>query len=181
MANNSLSPGEGGPHYLGQPSKPGLAYSEAWATAFGQSNISSPIYVDQQEGTFFWVDISKYTYSNGSLQKCDPEGPIDQFVNENVAAGMIWKLWAYQPGQTPDTESVAVEDAQGQALGSDKIFKTLTYPALVNGTLNRGYSKVDTVDFLDAAFCSGSATDAQLKAVCDTAGFPYDPANRKCP
>ncbi|MBI5535569.1 MAG: hypothetical protein HY898_22755 [Deltaproteobacteria bacterium] len=185
MHNNSLSPGEGGQHFVGQASKPGLAYSEAWATSFGQSNVSTPIYVDQQEGTVFWVDISKYTYSNGNLQKPDPAGPIDQNINENVAAGMIWKLWAYQScpnGTCPNDESITIEDPDGQGIGSANIFKTLTYPALVNGTLNRGYSKVDLVDFLDAAVCSGAATDAQITAVCDTTGYPYKSADRPaCP
>ena len=73
MMNYSVSPGEGGQHFLGQASKPGLAYSEAWATAFAQTNVGAPIYVDQQEGTFFWVDISKYTYSNGNLDLPDPK------------------------------------------------------------------------------------------------------------
>jgi hypothetical protein len=180
MANYSLSPGEGGPHYLSKPSKPGLAYSEAWATSFGQSNVSTPIYVDQQEGTFFWIDLSKYESSNGAIDKPDPAGAIDQAINENIAAGMIWKLWAYPPGTTTE-EVVDVFDSQGQSLGTDKIFKILTYKPLVDGQLNRGYQTVDMVDFLDAAVCSGNATDAQVKAVCDSASYPYDATARKCP
>jgi hypothetical protein len=182
MANYSLSPGEGGQHYVSQASKPGLAYSEGWATGYGQTNVGNSIYVDQQEGTVFWVDISKYVYSNGDLQKPDPAGPIDQDINENIIAGMIWKLWAYQPGQTPSTEVVTVEDTDGQGVGSANIFKTLTYPKLVDGTLNRGYSKVDLVDFFDAAFCSQSATDAQITNVSNTTGYPYKSAERPaCP
>jgi hypothetical protein len=185
MHNNSLSPGEGGKHYVGQASKPGLAYSEAWATAFGQATVSGPVYVDQQEGTVFWVDISKYNYSNGDLQKPDPAGAIDQDINENIGAGMIWKLWAYPScpnGECPNAETITVEDPDGQSLGSDKIFKTITYSKLVDGSLNRGYSKVDLVDFFDAAICSGNATDAQVTAVVNTTGFPYKTSEKPaCP
>lgn len=169
MNNYSLSPGEGGPHYVGQASKPGLAYSEAWATSFAATNVGTPVYVDEQYGSFFYVDISKYEYSSGSLAMPDPNGGIDQHLNENVAAGMIWKLWVD-----------GAQDADGRGLGDPKIFGTLTTGNLVNGTYNRGYEKVDLVDFFDAAICSGNATDADVSAVCATTGFPYNPADKPC-
>jgi len=171
MQNYSKSPGEGGTHYVDQASKPGLAYSEAWATAFGCTNIESPKYVDEQMGSFFWVDISKYTYSGsgGKLQMPDPNGPIDQYINENVGAGMIWKLFV--------DSSV---DPQGRGLGDDKVFGALTYPPLVDGTFNRGYHTVDLVDFFDAALCSGYVSEADINAVTKTTGFPYNPATRPC-
>lgn len=171
MHNYSVSPGEGGPHYVNTPSKPGLAYSEAWATGFGCTNIESPKYVDEQSGSFFWVDISKYTYSgsSGSLSMPDPNGPIDQYVNENVGAGMIWKLLV---DSSMDTE--------GRGLGDPKVFGALTYGPLVNGTFNRGYEKVDLIDFFDAAICSGNASVADVDSVTQTTGFPYNPATRPC-
>lgn len=176
MMNYSVSPGEGGPHYLGQASKPGLAYSEAWATAFAQTNVGAPVYMDQQEGTFFWVNIAKYTYTNGNLEKPDPDGPIDQYLNENVAAGMIWKLWV--PTQTPSDQLDIGTDPDGRGLGDSKIFTVLTNPKLIDGTLNRGYSKVDLVDFFDSALCTNQATEADISAVVATSGFPYDPATK---
>jgi hypothetical protein len=169
MHNYSKSPGEGGTHYLTKPSTPGLAYSEGWATAFGQTNIQGPVYADEQSGTFFWVDISKYTHWNGTLQMPSSSGPIDQDINENVVAGMIWKLFVNKD-----------LDPQGQELGDQKVFGALTYDKLVNGTFNRGYSKVDLVDFFDAAICSGNASVANVNAVTKTTGFPYNPATRPC-
>lgn len=169
MANYSLSPGEGGPHYVNAASKPGLAYSEAWATSFGCSSIGSPMYVDEQNGSFFWVDISKYTYSGGALEMPDPNGPIDQFINENIGAGMIWKLWANSS-----------QDSDGQGLGDAGIMGALMEPKLVNGTYNRGYDTVDLIDYFDAAICSGSMSEAEVNAVTATTGFPYDPATRPC-
>lgn len=173
MMNYSVSPGEGGPHFVGEASKPGLAYSEAWATAFGMTNVQSPIYVDQQSGTFFWVDISKYTYSGGDLEMPDPNGPIDQYINENVGAGMIWKLWVQQ-GSAVD------QDPDGRGLGEAGIYATLTNPQLVDGTYNRGYYKVDLVDFFDSAICSGSATADDITSVTEQTGYPYNPADKPC-
>jgi hypothetical protein len=170
MMNYSASPGEGGPHYVAAASKPGLAYSEGWATSFGMTNVGSPVYIDQQDGTFFWVDLSKYDYSGGPLEKPDPNGAIDQYINENVVAGMIWKLWVDQS-----------LDPDGRNLGDDKIFATLTNPKLVDGTYNRGYYKVDLVDFLDSAICSGSATVEDVASVTGPAQYPYNPAAKPCP
>ncbi len=112
MYNYSLSPGEGGKHYVDAASKPGLAYSEGWATFFAQSNIGSPVYVDQQNGSFFWVDISKYNYSGGALDLPKADGPIDQNVNENVEAGMLWKLWA---STADDPDGRNLQDQIGRA------------------------------------------------------------------
>lgn len=169
MMNYSVSPGEGGPHYVGEASKPGLAYSEAWATAFGQTNVDSPIYVDQQNGTFFWVDISKYAYSGGDLEKPNPDGAIDQYINENVGAGMIWKLWV-------NTD----KDSDGRNLGDEGVFGIVTNAPLVDGTYNRGYYKVDLIDFMDSAICSGKATEADVTSVTGPTGFPYNPADKPC-
>ena len=169
MHNYSVSPGEGGQHFVNAASRPGLAYSEAWATAFGCSNIGNSMYVDEQSGSFFWVDISKYTYSGGGLELPNPNGPIDQYINENVGAGMIWKMYA-DGAQDPD----------GRGLGDAGIFGALTYDKLVNGTYNRGYEKVDLIDYFDSAICSSSASEADINAVIQTTGFPYDPATRPC-
>ena len=169
MHNYSKSPGEGGPHYVNRASSPGLAYSEAWATAYAQEMIETPVYVDEQMGTVFWVDISKYDYIRGPLEKPDPDGPIDQPINENVGAGMLWKLWV-DANQDPD----------GRGLGDDQIFQAFTYGPLVDGTFNRGYVKVDLVDFFDAAICSGAAQIEDITAVSQTAGYPYNPASRPC-
>ncbi|HQP34977.1 MAG TPA: hypothetical protein PLI95_07355, partial [Polyangiaceae bacterium] len=135
-----------------------------------------PVYMDQQEGTFFWVDIAKYTYTNGNLEKPDPDGAIDQNLNENVGAGMIWKLWV--PTQTASDQLDIGTDPDGRGLGDSKIFTVLTNPKLIDGTLNRGYSKVDLVDFFDSALCTSQATDADVSAVVATTGFPYDPATK---
>ena len=169
MCTYSRDPGEAGVHYVDQISKPGLAYNEGWATAFGQSHIRDSFYVDEQNGTFFWVNIANYTYNNHSLAMPTPNGGIDQNINENVVAGMIWKLFVNTS-----------YDPQGRGLGDNKVFGALTFPKLVNGEYNRGYKTVDTVDFFDAAICSGNAGVADINAVSQTSGFPYNASGRPC-
>lgn len=172
MSNYSLSPGEGGPHYVSQASKPGLAYSEGWATSFGQWNVSfagawDPLYIDTQDGTTFFVDIAKGTYRGSTaLQRPDPNGGISQNINENIVAGMLFKLNA-------DASGVDSPIAGGQGLGPDPLFKSFVSPR-VTGKLNRGYSKVDLIDFFDAGRCSESISDAAISAVSDDVTFPWD-------
>lgn len=167
MQSYSKSPGEGGPHFVDEASKPGLAYSEGWATFAGQSNLSNspsdndPIAFRKSGGTSFWVDIGKLVWSGGAIELPDPNGPADQFVNENVITGMMWSLWAENNAGAP------------QGLGDVPLFRVLTSKRLV-GDLNRGYFKVDFFDYLDAMKCEKLATEGQIGDVVQSVGYPYD-------
>ena len=75
---------------------------------------------------------------------------------------MLWHLW-----QPPSAGAGTYE-----GLGDSGIFRALTSSRVK--TLNRGYAKVDVVDFFDGALCTGAATTAQIDAVTrDLVGFPY--------
>jgi hypothetical protein len=57
----------------------------------------------------------------------------------------------------------------------------LRHPRLLNNdTFNRGYSKVDMIDYLDAMTCAGTATAAQVENVSAGVGYPWD-GNPTCP
>ncbi len=163
----SKSPGEGGQHFVDAASKPGLAFSEGWATFSGQTNLSNspsdndPIAFRKSHGTSFWVDVSKATWSEGLIDLPDPNGPIDQEINENIVTVMMWSLWAGANAQAP------------QGLGDDPMFKVLPSQRIV-GSTNRGYFKVDFIDYLDAMKCEGLATGAQINAVAGPVKYPYD-------
>lgn len=166
-ASYSKSPGEGGPHFVDQASKPGLAYSEGWATFAGQSNLSNgpddpdPIAFRKSGGTSFWVDLEKIEWSGGGIELPDPNGPIDQLINENVVTSMMWSLWASNRAYAP------------QGLGDVPMFTVLPSSRLV-GNVNRGYSKVDMVDYLDALECEGLASGDNVLNVTEPVGYPYD-------
>lgn len=167
MQAYSRSPGEGGPHYVDQVSKPGLAYSEGFASFQGQATVSgSPSSNDsvafrKSNGTTFWVDIGKVSWEGGAFQLPDPNGALDQDINENVVASMMWSLWAANNASKP------------QGLGDGPLYKVLPTARLINGP-NRGYSRVDFVDYLDALRCGNFATAGQVTAVTSDLKFPYD-------
>ncbi|MCC6648695.1 MAG: hypothetical protein IT374_24415 [Polyangiaceae bacterium] len=173
MQSYSRSPGEGGPHYVDQVSKPGLAYSEGFASFQGQATVSnSPSSNDsigfrKSNGTTFWVDIGKVSWDGGSFELPNPNGPLDQDINENVVASMMWSLWAANNASKP------------QGLGDGPLYKVLPSKRLLDGP-NRGYSRVDFVDYLDALRCGNLATAAQVTAVTSDLKFPYD-NQPKCP
>lgn len=169
MASYSRTPGEGGTHYAASPSKPGLAYLEGWATAFGQWNLGSPSagiwdprYVDRQGNTTFYLDIAKMTWTNGTLPTLAPGAPVDAPINENAVAAMIFALAA-----------PASVIPHGQDLTADAWFRTLVSPRL-NGSLGRGYFRTDLLDFFDAGRCSGALPDASIVAVTAPQNYPWD-------
>lgn len=158
MDQYGRSPGEGGTHFLDGLSVPGLAYSEGFATYSGQAGISvqqgqnNPIYFSVQQGTAFYLDISRAAFSLGELPLPDPGGPIDQDINENIVASILW-------------------DA-AQKSSSTKVMQTLATPRLA-GKLNRGYKTLDLVDFADALQCTGAVTAEQLSATMTKYQFPW--------
>jgi len=175
MQSYTKSPGEGGVHYVDAASLPGLSYSEGYATFTGQRNISNspgdnePIYFTKKNGTTFWVDISDNTWSGGSLEKPNASGPIDQDVNENVIASMFWSMWASQNAEAP------------QGLGDAPVFETIRHNRLLqNDQYNRGYTKVDMLDYLDAMICGATATEGQVADVASSVSYPWD-GNPTCP
>jgi hypothetical protein len=146
MDQLSKTPGEGGTHYVADISKPGLAWSEGFATFSGQATLSragslDPLYFDVQKGTAFWVDISRAIYSKGYLRRPDPNGRIDQFLNENIVSGMLWDLW--------------------RTYGDTPVYRGMRTTRLL-GPLNRGYSTVDLVDYADGLACDSLISSSGL-------------------
>jgi hypothetical protein len=141
-----------------------MAWSEGWASFYGQMTLSKPIYFDQQEGTAWWFDVSK---PKSSVPMPDPSGPIDQEMAELANAAMLWHLW--DPGTTTEAE-----DAWDlAAVESSVIWKAFSSSRMLNQ--NRGYEKVDMVDYLDSLRCEG-VTEQQVNSVTGHFGFPYDNA-----
>lgn len=159
MDQYGTPPGEGGTHYVDRPSTPGLAWSEGFATLAGQTAISArkgtvdPVFFALQQGTSFWVDLSRAAYSGGTLPSPNPAGPIDQQVNENIVAAIGWDLWK------------TITDAP--------FFQALGLPR-VNSALNRGYTTVDLVDFADALQCSSMISPTALSTSMSKYKFPWD-------
>ena len=145
---------------------PDIAFDEGFATFFGQANVShdpsdnEPITFRKSQGTVFWADLGKLTSSLGKLPLPAPGGKLDQPLNPNVAAGMLWSLWAGKNAIAP------------QNLGDAPFFAALPTYRFTNG--DRGFAGTDLVDYLDALTCDKGATLAQIGAVTKAADFPYD-------
>lgn len=160
MDQFSKAPGEGGKHYVDGLTSPGLSWSEGFATFSGQAMLSraagmpDPIYFDVQDGTAFWIDISRALYSAGMLPRPNPYGTLDQRLNENYLAGMLWDLW--------------------RTYGDAPMFRGMTTSRLM-GPLNRGYTTVDLVDYADGLSCEGLITTTGISDVLRLRHqFPWD-------
>ncbi len=173
MQSWSRSPGEGGPHYVDEASSPGLAYSEAWATFSGQTNISDspesndPVYFTMQNGTGFWVNLASEAWSGGNLVKPGAGALLTDPINENVVASMMWSLWASAGAKSP------------QGLGDDAMFSVMAHPRLNVGP-NRGYRTVDFVDYLDALVCGNFADAGKISDVVGPVRYPWSPTDVTC-
>ncbi|HQP34412.1 MAG TPA: hypothetical protein PLI95_04525, partial [Polyangiaceae bacterium] len=75
---------------------------------------------------------------------------------------MAWHLW--------DTESEAWDPS---TIADETIWKAFTSTRMTQ--MNRGYEKVDFVDFLDSLRCEG-VQQAPMDAVLQHFEFPYDHA-----
>jgi hypothetical protein len=170
MQSYTKSPHEGGTHYVGKASSPGLAYSEGFATFFGQTNISNgpqdpdPIAFRKSQGTTFWVDLEKVTWSGGSIERTDPNGPMDQPVSEDVVSAMMWSIWAETKAYQPLNK------------GEQNTFALFRNKRLT-GSTNRGYKTVDLVDFLDATTCAKLLTPGEITSLTSAVDFPYTAAS----
>ena len=168
MATYSKTPNEGGPHTVLSVSRPGLAWSEGWASYFGQTAIGEregapePLYFDKQNGNSFWINLEEVTASGGTFTMPKLTDPMDQYVNEFVVASMLWDL-----GDPASTGEPA-------AMGHDLVANGIR-TARLRGTVNRGYSKVDLVDYLDGILCDDMIVGSTLSTVIrNIFKFPYD-------
>lgn len=199
----SRSPDEGGPHSWDSLINPALAWSEGFATFFGQWWLSAdapvPRFFSMQSGTQYWIDIERIGtpptaddsfFSSVVFPLPLPDCPLAQRLNEAVVAAILWDLW--------DVASQIDEPEQAD-LG-DLIFDLLASERVLDPTLDRGYCKegsgglvcrtapppanlgdckTDLVELLDAIRCADALSEAALASAL--MGFPYDDALATCP
>ncbi len=185
MWSYGVRPNEGGPHCLGVPTQPGQAWSEGWATAFSSLLRDDPRYWDKQYGTFFTLDIQARTYPAGlSWLRPDPEEDLQQAIDENEVAAMIWEL-----SRQPDIDASVLVAA-------------LASPLVGESPFGRGYTrhswKVDEqcertdvkdlavsaptfADYLDALRCMDVPAEQMADVAQPTRFYPYDGGPERCP
>lgn len=183
---------EGGSHIMSCPTFPGQAWSEGFATWFSALARTESIYYDKQDGTFFWLDIDRRKYHDGTAWPApEPAGGLLQMMDENEVSATLWGL--------SDTTWPAFTQPQNQIF-----FDALASPVVKKGRekpYGRGYYRhtwelasgcgkknvVETnlplpmlADYLDALRCEGMSA-AKVDAVTKPATrYPYPSASPIC-
>lgn len=171
--NYSRDDSPGGEHFMSEPVVPPFAWSEGWATYFSTSTFSRwmgepwPLYWDIQQGASFWADIARALYSEGQeMTRPDPFGGLDQDLDENYVAAMLWELW--------DGADMPEADADdGTALGTPVVLRAVASERFLDW--DRGSGGADLVDFVDAVLCDApDLGEPVTTTLVDGLSFPYD-------
>lgn len=184
MSTYGVSPGEGGPHVLGVPTHPGIAWSEGFATWFSSVVRDEAFYYDKQQGLFLWVDFAARAYSNGAYwTRPVAQDGIEQLIDENEVTRMLLDL-------TSDTTFGAM-------------FAALSSPRMTTAPFLRGYeartwdgldaqgrpfpawstgvSAPHLADYFDALVCSGEFSPPTVDQSTEPwAHYPYPSSNPLC-
>lgn len=111
MASFGTATLEGGLHVL-QPTLPGQAWNEGFATFFSSLARADGVYSDKQYGAFWWADLGAIAYSDGtpfSPATRDARGypdvadPILQMMDEFTVAATLWSIANAVGGASPPT------------------------------------------------------------------------------
>lgn len=172
--NYSRDDSQGGAHYVGELTSPPFAWSEGWASFYAVTTFSrllgqvQSLFWDIQQGTSFWVDYDQAVISaGGMLSAPDPSGGMEQKLDENWVATMLWHLW--DGADLPDPQD------DGTALGMEGVVSAITSSRFL--FQDRGAQGADFVDFVDAALCLNPTLAASLlQTVIAYLGFPHDTA-----
>lgn len=167
MSTFGTSPREGGTHYLGVLSPPGLAWSEGWATWFGSAVRGDPLHVITTRGTTFWFDLGARMSSSSGLGVVWPRPSASQgvlqWMDENEVSAILWST--------------------SRALTTAPLYTALASRRMNASPFARGYrnplgNNVPVLpDFLDALVCGGASRAAVQSAV---GPYPYDTATPSC-
>lgn len=177
MATWGTPPHEGGAHYLGATTSPGLAWSEGYAHWFSSDVRGDSTHFDRHlvrtSGTSsvvtLWKDLALRTWSSGgslgSPARARPDAGLLQPLDEDDIAAMLWSLDAAPTGSAP-------------------FYAALTHPRMQRSTLFYGYHRLGDgalvpvfPDYLDALACAG-VDASRVRAVTQPARYyPYPDAS----
>jgi hypothetical protein len=185
MSAWGASPTEGGPHYIGVPVHPGMAWSEGWATAFSAFMRDDSRYWDKQGGGMFWFDINTRDYAGSAVwRRPTPAGGLLQLIDENEVAAMIWRI-AQSIG---DDGAIDVLNSRRATRSPFARGYTARYWTEYSTTTGRPEPWTDTrvsapyfADFADATRCLGLMSVASLNTITVPATYyPYNANTAIC-
>jgi hypothetical protein len=197
MAAYGRSPGEGGGHAVQCSSFPGLAWSDGFATWFGQFMVNSPIYFDIQGG-LFWYDVSARTYDGNpnGWPRPSPTGTdvgtstspgLLQKISEGEVTAMLYQLSMGSADANPILQALATPRMTKTAAsgGFERAYTRHLWDFNINGCMDsnvRNLSEPAPIfpDLLDAMMCAGFARDRMDAATQPTMYYPYPSGTPLC-
>ena len=150
----------GGPHWVEWAVDPRMAWSEGFASYFGQEVLGEPIYIDASEYDSLVFDLE------AASEMCPAKSYLgmQQDICEALVGGVLWDL------ADPDNT-----EYDTLFMGPEEIFDVMGSYFVGATFADRGVTGVDFVDFLDGWFCQGHQQYSGLyELIVDGAQFPYD-------
>lgn len=155
MASHGGSPGEGGPHCRGVPARPGVAWSEGYATWHSSAVRGDPLYYDTGRSFFSWTDIAARTYSGGTAwPRPNAEDGLLQKVNETEISAMLWQLSETQSPRIV-AEALMAPEMNESPFGRGYTRQVAISAGCDPKVTDTGVSAPMLADFLDALRCAG--------------------------
>jgi hypothetical protein len=177
------SVGEGGRHCFGVVSAPGLAWSEGWATWFSSDARDDPVYIDKQNGSMFWLDMSDRTTSGSGWPRPTASAGLTQDMYENEVVAMMWQLSRTMGlGRAPFDAALAstrMTVAPFERGYTRETWDTDSHCARTN-VADTGESTTFFADFLDALRCGGVSASMIDAATNPTVRYPYPSSTPSC-
>lgn len=149
----------GGAHD-GSPTEPDLAWSEGFASFFGQALLDDPIYVDSFEQGIWSMNLERM---GGDHAWGTEDGSLAGLVSENLVAAVLWDLFddgAAEPADHLATDLLILLDPAVHWLGGDDPTDT-------------GFEGVDLADYLTGWLATGNGRWWSVADVVLARGYPY--------
>jgi hypothetical protein len=150
----------GGAHWVEWDVDPRMAWSEGFATFFGQSVLGQPVYIDATDWDALVYDLE------GASSMCPASSYLGmkQDLCEALVGGILW-----------DISDADADSFDTLAMGPDEILDVLGNYLTPGDFQDRGVSGTDFVDFLDGWFCQGHQKFSDINTMVVEGGqFPYD-------
>lgn len=199
MNSFGRSPNEGGTHNSTCGSYPGLAWSEGFATWFGQTLLNDPLYWDNQGG-FFWRDFAARRNSEGRWNRPTPTGRdvlpggsagLLQLVAEDEVTAILWALSNGRADAGPIFTALASPRmlnpvGDGDAAQFERGYRRFRWTGVnletcaISGATRDVQIASVLPDFLDALACGGFSAERIEAAVEPAMHYPYDPSMSMC-
>ncbi len=144
----SIGDSPGGQHFINGYSDPRLAWSEGFATWFGQAALGSPWYLDRAGNVW---SVRYNAESGGGMPLGNSPAQLSGQVCEAVVTMILWDLF--------DTTNEVFDSLQGQTAGIWASFGTYLPGA---NFADRGVAGRDLVDFVDGLRCLGAIADGTV-------------------